>query len=143
MNIKQALKKKNKLVGLISEEFAKAARYNSIDEGNIRPYSATESLKKYIELTDELIELKAQIHRANAPVYDSIFRLAELKSQAKQLKGLDCTSGTISSRWDKESSTIKHAEITILERDGMVKEIEVRIEILQDQLDHHNHITEL
>ena len=55
MNIKQALKKKNKLVGLIHEEFQKASQYNVVDEGNPRPYSATESIGKWMQLTNELI----------------------------------------------------------------------------------------
>ena len=37
MNIKQALKRKNKLVGEIAQEFKKVSQYNSIEEKNERP----------------------------------------------------------------------------------------------------------
>ena len=95
MNIKQALKKKNKLVGMISEEFNKASQYNVVDEGNARPYSATEAIGRWMELTNELIVLKTQIHKANLPVYDKIFELSELKNQVKHLRSLNCTSGKV------------------------------------------------
>ena len=143
MNIKQALKKKNKLVGLIHEEFYKASQYNVIDEGNPRPYSATESIGKWMQLTNELIVLKTAIHKANLPVYDKIFEMSELKNQVKSLKSLNCASGKVStSRWGSESEpVIKHAEINIVERDSMIKNLESRIETLQDELDQWNHNT--
>jgi hypothetical protein len=142
MNIKQALKKKNKLVGQISEEFSKASQYNVVDEGNPRPYSATEAIGNWMRLINELIVLKTQIHKANLPVYDKIFELSELKNQVKYLKSLNCASGKVSGgRWGEGESVIKHAEINVVEKDKMVKELEVRIERLQDELDQWNHTT--
>jgi hypothetical protein len=142
MNIKQALKKKNKLVGMISEEFHKASQYNVVDEGNPRPYSATEAIGKWMQLTNELIVLKTAIHKANAPIYDKIFELSELKNQVKHLKSLNCSSGKVAGgRWGEGEPVVKHAEINIVERDGMVKSLETRIESLQDQLDQWNHTT--
>ena len=141
MNIKQALKKKNKLVGLINEEFHKASQYNVVDEGNPRPYSATEAIGKWMQLTNDLIVLKTQIHKANLPVYDKIFEMAELKNQVKHLKSLNCVSGIIHSRWDTEKPVVKHAEINVVEKDSMVKNLEARIEVLQDELDKWNHDT--
>ena len=61
MTIKQALKEKNKLKGLISEELKKFQTFNSVYDGVIAPYSAKEALKNYLELTEELILLKTKI----------------------------------------------------------------------------------
>ncbi len=142
MNIKQALKKKNKLVGMITEEFYKASQYNVVDEGNPRPYSATEAIGNWMKLTNDLIVLKTQIHKANLPVYDKIFELSELKSQVKLLKGLNCSSGKVAGgRWGEGEPVIKHAEINIVEKDKMIKELESRIEKIQDELDQWNHNT--
>jgi len=142
MNIKQALKKKNKLVGQIQEEFYKASQYNVVDEGNPRPYSATAAIGEWMRLSNDLIVLKTKIHKANAPVYDKIFEMAELKNQVKHLKSLNCTSGKVSGgRWGNEEPVIKHAEISVVEKDGMVKELEARIESIQDELDQWNHNT--
>ncbi len=142
MNIKQALKKKNKLVGMISEEFNKASQYNVVDEGNARPYSATEAIGRWMELTNELIVLKTQIHKANLPVYDKIFELSELKNQVKHLRSLNCTSGKVGGgRWGEGEPVMKHAEINVVEKDKIVKNLEARIEAIQDELDQWNHNT--
>ncbi len=141
MNLKQALKQKNRLVGLINEEYKKASQYNSIEKGYTRPYSAKEAIDNWRNLTEQLITLKCKIQIANQPVYDKIFRLAELKTQARQMKELTCVTGTHTSRWPDEKSVIKFAEIGIVERDQMVTNIETQIENLQDELDTWNHET--
>lgn len=141
MNIKQALKRKNKLVGLMAEEWNKVSQYNVTDEGNPRPYSAVEAMARWMQLSEELVTLKAKIHLANGPMYEQIFRLAETKNQVKYLKSLNCQSGKVQNRWDSEAPTIKHAEINVVERDKMVKDMEVRIEMIQDDLDQWNHNT--
>lgn len=143
MNIKQALKRKNKLVTLIAEEFSKASTYNSIEEGNARPYSATEAIQKWQEYSDELVELKSRIHRANGPMYEKIFGLSELKSQIKYLKSLNCSQGKERNRWNENEPIIRHAEINTVERDTMVKNLEARIEMIQDELDEFNATTHI
>lgn len=141
MNIKQALKRKNKLVGLMAEEWSKVSQYNVTDDGNPRPYSAVEAMARWMQLSEELVTLKSKIHLANGPKYDQIFRLAETKNQVKYLKSLNCQSGKVQNRWDSEAPTIKHAEINVVERDKMVKDMEARIEMIQDDLDQWNHNT--
>ena len=145
MNLKQALKRKNRLIGQITEEFKKLTQYNSIDEGNIRPYSARESMKNWMSLTDDLITLKCDIQIANQPANEKIFRIAEVKTQAKLLRELICTDGTyyFSSKWgdEKPIPKSKNAEIGVLERDELVKNLESQIETLQDEIDQFNHET--
>ena len=85
MTVKQALKEKNSLLKRINDAMAKVTAYNSIDEGNVRPYSTREQLIMVKDLTDELVRLKTRIHEANAPVYHKIFELSELKSLVKRM----------------------------------------------------------
>lgn len=142
MTVKQALKEKNKLVVEIKSLHDIAKNYNSIEEGNPRRYSVKESLQKATELTKQLVELKSKIHRANAPVYEKIFLMAELKLRAKQIKVISCEEGKVSERYGSNIS-IKEVEINIAERDQMVKELELQIEKIQDELDTHNAITHI
>ena len=86
MNLKQALKRKNRLVGLIAEEYKKVSQYNSVDDINQRPYAVKEAIQNWLSLTNELVELKCKIQLANVKVNDKIFRLSELKTQVKLLK---------------------------------------------------------
>jgi hypothetical protein len=146
MNIKQALKRKNKLVKEISSEFEKLQKYNSIAEGMERVYDPQQAMDNYIRKTNQLIALKTAVHRANAPVYDKIFRLAELKSVISPVKRLDCQSGTVHSRggYGSPSETIvMTAIVSIIERDQLVEKLEAEIEMIQDDLDRWNATTEI
>ena len=69
MTIKQALKKKNLLVKEILDLHTRVATYNSVEVGNVRPYSAKESMELLNQKSNELVELKTKIHTANAPIY--------------------------------------------------------------------------
>ncbi len=142
MNIKQALKLKNKLVTQIKEQYEIAKAHNSIEQGNPRRYSALKAINQAEELSIELAELKTKIHLANAPVYDLIFKMSELKNQIKQLKSIPVEEGKVTERYGSVT-TIKEVELNIAERDNIVKELENKIEAIQDKLDTHNATTEL
>jgi hypothetical protein len=141
MTIKQALKYKKKLASKMNEEFSKLSKYNSVEVGTNRVYNPKESMRKWFEMTNELIELKTKIHLANSVVYGKIFRMSELKSQLSSLKQLDCTEGKYSDRYGRMSGDtpiIKEAAIGLLERDTMIASMEEEIEKIQEELDIHN-----
>ena len=137
MNVKQALKVKNKLVTDLKANVEILKKYNSIEEGNPRRYSMEETLDKITTLSNELVELKAQIHRANAPVYDKIFALAELKGLVKELKKVPTDEGKQDSRYGSVVS-VKEVELTIVDVQNKVDILCVKIEELQNELDIHN-----
>ena len=142
MNVKQALKQKNKLVTDLKANFEILKKYNSIEEGNPRRYSMEETLDKITTLSNELVELKAQIHRANAPVYDKIFALAELKGLVKELKKVPTEEGKQDSRYGSVLS-VKEVELTIVDIQKKVDILTVKIEELQNELDIHNANTQI
>ena len=137
MTLKRALKQKNKLIKEINELYAKIKTYNSIPEESEKPYSTKELLLNVDSKLNELVELKTKIHLANGPVYDKIFRLAELKSHVSKLNSIDCSSGKQKS-WGDTEYTNKVSEIKIADRDYLVKLCEDQIEKLQDELDEYN-----
>lgn len=137
MTIKQALKAKNKLVAEIKEQYKIAKEYNSIEVGNKRRFGIKSALDKADALSKELVALKAKLHAANTGVYDKIFEMSELKSQIKELRAIPTTEGKTSSRYGSVVE-IKEVEIDALELATMIKDIEARIEVLQDALDTHN-----
>jgi len=145
MTIKQSLKKKNLLVKEIQDLHTRLATYNSVEVGNVRPYSAKECMVQINQKSDELVELKTKIHTANAPIYKYIFRLSELKSTITRIKNLDCNEGIVQDYYsrNRETPTVKETEISIVERDNMIKDMETAIESIQDVLDNHNQITEI
>ena len=142
MNVKQALKAKNKLVGEIKECYRILQTQNSIEEGNPRRYSVKKKLEDIAELTDELVQLKARLHRANAPVYDKIFQMAEIKGIIKELKKMDVSEGKQTERYGSVVS-VKEVEMNVIERDAIIKQYEEHVEKLQNELDIHNSNTNI
>ena len=143
MTIKQALKEKNRLIKAIDDEFKKVYSYNSIDEGNVRPYSTVTALENIMTLEEGLIDIKTKIHRANMGVYNKIFRLSELKSLAKRLSQINCDEGKVTDRYSRTEPSVKTAEVSVVDRDSRVKMIEEEIELLQEELDTHNATTSI
>ena len=142
MNITKALKQKNKLVSKTNEYISHVSAYNSIQEGTTRPYDAREALEKAMTSVDELVALKTAIHKANAKVYDKIFKLAELKSLVSKLKGLDCKEGMHQSY--RMDSPVKYtSQISIVEKDQWIEKLESQIEMLQEELESHNAKTKI
>ena len=145
MNIRQALKEKNKLVKEIQDLYVRISQYNSVEVGAHRPYSPKQLMEIVNVKSNELVDLKTKIHIANAPVYDKIFRLSELKSTITRIKNLDCTEGVSNDYYsrNRENPLVKTAEISIVERDEMVRFMEEQIETIQDILDTHNQNTQI
>ncbi len=137
MNVKQALKQKNKLVTDLKAQYEILKKYNSIEEGNPRRYSMNDTLDKITNLSNELVELKAKIHKANQPVYDKIFALAELKGLVKELKKVPTDEGKQVERYGSVQS-VKEVELNIVDIQSKVDILSVRIEELQNELDIHN-----
>ena len=137
MNVKQALKQKNKLVTELKAQYQILQKFNSIEEGNPRRYSMVDVLAKIESLSNELVELKARIHKVNQPVYNQIFLLAELKGQIKELKKVPTDEGKQTERYGSVQS-IKEVQLNIVDIENVVGELQDRIEELQNELDIHN-----
>lgn len=146
MNVTKALKRKKKLLKQINESWNRFNRYNSHYEGEITPYKAKDEFVNWLSLNNELIDLKTKIHLANAPVYDKIFRMSELKSMITSLKRSNTTEGinSVYSRGEGEYVDKKMvAEVRLLEVDNLIKACEDEIEKIQEELEYHNSITNI
>ena len=144
MNIKQALKEKNKLAKKITDLMDRTNRYNSVEEGAVRSYDPKASLEESLKMVEDLVTLKTNIHKANAEVYEKIFRMSEYKSFVKYLKGLNCSEGNVSTYRYGEGNTRKMTTvITEVERDQMVEKYENYIDSIQSELDSHNATTNI
>lgn len=142
MNVKQALKVKNKLVTEMKAAYGILQKYNSIEEGNPRRYSMMNTLEKIKTLQAELVDLKTKIHKANQPVYDKIFALAELKGMIKELKKVSTEEGKVNERYGSVVS-VKEVELNVTDIDAAIAVLESQIEGLQNELDVHNATTQI
>ena len=142
MTVKQALKVKNRLVKEINEKFEILKKYNSIDQDNTRRYSMINILSEIGSLTEELVVLKAKIHKANLPVYDKIFKLSELKSHITLIQNIPTEEGKTVQSYGSVV-TYKNSELSVIDVETVVKRLQTEIDKLQDELDIHNLTTEI
>lgn len=142
MNVRQALKQKTKLISEIKELQSIVKTYNSRNEGTPERYNIAELLTELKEKQAELVALKTQIHKANLPVYDKIFKMAELKSFITFLKNVPTEEGLVPGRYGGDS-TKKVASLNSVQIRDLVKHIEKLIEELQEELDVHNGTTQI
>ena len=136
MNLKQALKEKNKLKAKIVVTQNRLSKYNRIEEGFERVYDSHEMYRQLLVETDQLIELKTRIQKANLPVLSKIYRLSEVKGLMAKLNKLNCDQGR-----DIYSEVVYHSAITVVERDNLLLALEQEIEKIQEELDSFNFVT--
>jgi hypothetical protein len=142
MNIAQALKEKNKKVANLQKLWTRISRFNSVSTGNPRPYNIEETWREINQEMSELIDLKARINQASAPVRKDIFAMSELKSLIQGVRGIDTTEGVYQSRYSNES-TETTAVLNVAWQDAQIESIEKDIEAIQEKLDTFNHTTEI
>jgi len=139
MNIKQALKQKNKLVKKISEKAEILHKENCVVVGAVRNYDPHTQLTELINETESLVNLKTAIHLANVEVYSKIFRMSELKNLCKIVKSIETKEGIVHHARYGESSMINYeSAIKNQEKIALLEKLEQEIENLQDELDAHN-----
>ena len=142
MKIFQALKEKKKLGGEIVVLKQRIQNNNSYIKGNEQDYSVKSTMEELFKKEEELIQLKVKIQRANAPVNEKIFRLAELKGRAQYLKGISTNKGTVKQRFSED--VLEYVvELSKVEIDKMVDQTTSDIYRLQDELDMFNHTTDI
>jgi hypothetical protein len=136
MNLTKALKHKKKLVKQIDETFIRFSKFNSVQEGSVG-YDPEQAYNRWVELTDELIDLKTKIHTANAGIANKIFKLGELKNMAARLRNVDTREGTIKDTYS-DTTTEYTVYMNLFTRDTRVAELEEQIETLQEEIEAYN-----
>jgi hypothetical protein len=134
MNLKQALKEKNRLKGKLNVFRDKLRKHNVAVEEE-RAYDPNVLLESLFKTTEDIVLLKSRIHRANSERCDLIYRLAELKSLAKSLRYVPA-----SAVWTSEGKVPiqKTPAINETRLDSIIEDIEKQIEAIQDELDSFN-----
>jgi len=142
MNLTKALKEKKKLIKKADEAYKRFSEFNSIEVGSTPTYNAETAFKEWITLTNQLIELKAKIQKANSEVIDKIFRLGELKNMVSRLRAVNVAEGKIRERY-VDVTTERTAWMTLLSRDNQIQDWENQIETLQEEIESYNVLTKI
>jgi hypothetical protein len=141
MTIAQALKEKNKKIGLISRLRDRLETYNSVERGTVREYDPRTMFEELNHEIKSLVGLKQKIHQASAPVRHQIFFQSELKAQIRFLRTVSTSNGFVRDRHSREDRYQLEAVITRSEMDQILETLEKEVEMIQDELDQFNHKT--
>lgn len=144
MNLTKALKQKKKLVKQADEFYSRFTNYNSSEVGTILPYNPDEMFKRWLETTEELVNLKTKIHQANVPIAEKIFKLGEIKNIISRLRGVDTKEGKVRDRYSTNDTAIEYTVyVNLISKDLQIKKYEETLERLQEEIEAFNAITKI
>ena len=137
ITVARALKLKNRVVHRLSQIDAILVANNSHQDGT-HEYDVKALYRSRLELAMKLVELKAAISAANAPVQKLIFELAECKSHIAMLARIDTKHGL--SIEGSSGTPVRY--VALLRKQDIDRErrqAEAEIDRIQDELDNFNH----
>ena len=137
ITLAQALKRKNRLAQAVGDARQRAAESNSVIKGNTPPFDARAEMAASQAAAESLVRLKAAISRANEPIQEDIYRLAEAKGLVSWLKSLNVNQGRQAAMYGGESMEYE-AQIGAQERAELIAGAEARVDEIQNRLDMHN-----
>ena len=139
ITLAKALKLKNRLAGRLAKAQADVAAYNSVPEGQADQVNVPALIKAREELVEALVSLKTAINDANREVQRDIYDLAEKKSTAQFLAGVNTRHGPQPPVYPSTVEVNYVAALKKADVDGLVAGLEKEIDQLQDKLDQFNH----
>jgi len=158
VKLAQALKKKNRLVGEINrikaivltgsfeQKNEKTVEQEKVDYNNVKmsddvkaKFDAAEA--KFTSLTDELIQLKTDISKANIGIYSKIVCLEELKNRLQTVESMQ--AGKTRVHFYEKYAEITTFAITEEEKELRITTIRKQIEDTQDEIDLYNATTDI
>ena len=135
MNLRKAIQRKKRIAGVLAESYTKLRRANITPEGRPPLISSREILERIKEKSEEIIQLKVKIQRANLPILEDIYRLAELKALVHEMRNINTLHER---RYDSAQPTTYVVCIDELEQEAITDELERQIEEIQDRIEAFN-----
>lgn len=135
MNLRKAIQRKKRIAGVLAESYTKLRRANITPEGRPPLISSREILERIKEKSEEIIQLKVQIQKANMPILEDIYRLAELKSLVNEMRNINSLHDR---RYDNSQAIVYTICIDEIEQEAIIADLEKQIEVIQDRIESFN-----
>jgi hypothetical protein len=135
MNLRKAIQRKKRIAGVLAESYTKLRRANITPEGRPPLISSREILERIKEKSEEIIQLKVQIQKANLPILEDIYRLAELKSLVNEMRNINSLHDK---RYDNSQAIVYTICIDEIEQEAIIADLEKQIEVIQDRIESFN-----
>jgi hypothetical protein len=149
VTLAKALKTKNRITSRITQVKKQMASHNAyvvdkdIPVNQIKLQVNVRDLQNELNtLTNHLVNVKAAISKGNTGSAEKIFELSEMKGLVSWYEALDCQEGKVSDpygyRNNSDSNDVKRVQISLFEKNEIVKDLISRINRKQDELDEYN-----
>lgn len=142
ISLSKAMKVKNRLAGRLGKVQANIAAYNSVLEGRRGEVDVAALDKQRAEIVTALITLKTSITEGSRGLQETIYTLAEKKSEVEFLNGLNTRHGTEPPTYMNNTPSVYVATIQMKDVADRVKKLEAEIDGLQDKIDNYNSVPE-
>lgn len=146
MNISQALKNKNRLVGEYNRLKQIFLRENMRRNDNPSKVDPAATFKALCETSEKLSALKAKIAAANVPIYAAIEQMSELKTFITFLQSVPNKEGVQTEQPYGAPTPTIYTWTSFLNQeklDQMIAETQEKINELQDKIDAFNASTQV
>lgn len=150
MNIAQALKTKNRIIGEMNKFLSFVEKHNvsskkagserSNHAGGVTPDAVLGAFTSYLELGQKLVDIKSSIQIASAPIAGKLVDLAETKSLLTKVKGIPVREAiSIEGGYGKDTYEVEYSSaITEKAQIDIVSDLQNTINTLQDEIDAFN-----
>ena len=140
ITLAKALAVKNRLAGRLVQAETAIETDNSVLIGR-RPTAVDVRAEyaRYASIQSAIVALKAATQRANLPIFERIFELAEIKTRLKLLTDLDTKHGAEPGY--NGSEFVYDAVFQKPEVLELIRRLEAQADQIQDELNHHNAVT--
>lgn len=142
IRLANALKIKNRLAGEVKRLQEIFCRENSRSEFNKSTIDVTEVSRELDSTVETLIRVKSAIARANIDIYEKIERMSEYKAQINFHNNIPTLDELVVASPRRGGSAEMRTQYTAFLKksdiDRITKELQTKIEALQDQIDEYN-----
>ena len=146
MKVYQALKEKKQIISAIAQLSKLIRENNSTLEENEFEFNLNELFEKRNKKVEELIDLKFRLAKTAVKIQESIFRMAELKTELALLNEINTTQGSIESySYGFDQIVVKRRKVQLSKVDVIerVEAIIAEINKTQAKIDEFNYSTNL
>jgi hypothetical protein len=143
VRLRKALQIKNRLSGEVAQLNKLIAQHNSHHENSSR-FDVTKLISDRERVVRTLVAVKTELAKANVSIYEKIALLAECKAEIQLYRSLNTTEGSTTTGYGIEAKTYTIvATINAAMVEDKVREITLKIEKLQDEIDYFNSTMEI
>jgi hypothetical protein len=143
VRLRKALQIKNRLAGEVAQLSKLIAQHNSHQDGSSR-FDVAKLISDRESVVRKLVSVKTELAKANTAIYEKIALIAEYKAEIQMYRSLNTNEGTASAGYGVEAKVIRVvATVNAAMVEDKVREITLKIEKLQDEIDYFNSTTEI